>query len=135
MNLSHEYYFLLVLCQVGFSAFLFMETHNTIIFTQMVWSSIFLIAGRIIITQVNILLNICSVRLQRETLQLIDSVMHVYTLGVTSFLSYVLLTNSIPVVFTLSTILIEVCNGIYFMYVRHTITKQNTQYIPMDEQV
>lgn len=101
----------------------------------MVWSSIFLIAGRIIITQVNILLNICSVRLQRETLQLIDSVMHVYTLGVTSFLSYVLLTNSIPVVFTLSTILIEVCNGIYFMYVRHTITKQNTQYIPMDEQV
>ena len=114
-----DYYFLLTLGQIAFSVFLFMETNGTSIFIKMIWSSLLLIAGRIITTMINVLRTFSAGTHIGSTLSIMNPIMHLYTLGLSSFLAYLLITNSIFILFTSFVLAFEGCNIVYFIYYTH----------------
>jgi hypothetical protein len=135
--LFNSYYFYLSVVQTIFSVCLCIEiivTDKSREFgKEVIISSIFLIIGRVIITQLNLIKNYSTNTELLSSLSLYNTCMYLYTISLTAIISYVLIENNVFFAFTIGTIVIEICNIVFFLYYRIESNNINKRYANIDD--
>jgi len=114
--LFKDYYFYLTLSQIIYTVCTAIELYGSTYFKQIILVSAFLIVGRIMITQMNVLKTYSENTKLLSTLSILNPIAHFFTLSLSAVLGYLLIKNEVYILITAFAFSLEGCNIIYFLY-------------------